>query len=827
MNHLPPPLDGRIVKIPWFSRLKVFHPDDFFKIPGQYHVDHERLDQNDIDSVDRLVEDGLRQDMPLDRAQAFLQEWLWFSLLSCITGQTIDSARFYDRDDHSVNTKVILNNILDEWIKQEKAATPNTSANGNCVYPQPQSLRASLALECAQKFILKHLSYEPRDSDGYWMATPSDSQQRDGWDHQVFRQIDPRLTLSIAVLGQILQRERKGVSTSVHPSHQLEELSHWGSSVYCREKMMESRWCPSEIRRVETTMAGPCEVYYASFFQRPGADTEDHTTCTIWQCNNASQKEPPSAMHMIDCPDGKCRPVILEDHERTLERILQQKLTPLATFTTHNGLDIKGYDLINEPVQFGALSHSWGDAVVDAGRDARGRNDRTMLKCQISQLQGDLNDVLGTGRSENFPFWVDVLCLPRQETSKRLALEQMHNTYQKASAVIVWDKALLGRPKEDEDNAIEMNVRIRLGDWSRRLWTCLEAVLAKEIWVRFKNGLLNMSDIVKKRNEARDDLFHRYHHIWEAGSPLSKPLLKLRNLHRQDPDMLTSPARNPQTKPKQSPILRAWLAVQFRDVEMIQDEPVVLASLLGLNVEKITRIGHPNDNHKVVAARRMAKLLDDIDTTTGLGIPAGIIFLPPPYLIMNEVPGLHGYGWAPMTWLSKQVHSFPLYPSLSNTAKLGKHGLFVTFPALELHIVDKRWRPQTTRFWVPVKRNLTVWYKIQLQRARETSEQFWAEEVCSDAEETSQHPCIILSNDDPQGFNDIGLLVKRKGQLCDGRVRVVEILCRVKVRQEQNSDTVGRLIDTFRQNRQQFISGECTDKQEWCVFGRRNGHASL
>jgi hypothetical protein len=56
----------------------------------------------------------------------------------------------------------------------------------------------------------------------------------------------------------------------------------------------------------------------------------------------------------------------------------------------------------------------------------------------------------GDSRPANIPFYVDVLCMPKQPTNGAAAINQLKHIYSKAPAVLVWDKNLLERPKTGE-----------------------------------------------------------------------------------------------------------------------------------------------------------------------------------------------------------------------------------------------------------------------------------------------------------------------------------------------------------------------------------------
>jgi hypothetical protein len=209
-----------------------------------------------------------------------------------------------------------------------------------------------------------------------------------------------------------------------------------------------------------------------------------------------------------------------------------------------------------------------------------------------------------------------VLCLPRQPTAYQIALSQTKDIFRKADAVLVWDRDLLQRQKTADKDMIEMNMRLRTGEWSKRLWTFQEAALLEmhRLHIPFsKNNTVSVAELLHARNKARDDSYDDYHYIWKAGHPFSSPVWKLRT----------------ETEFR---VQRAWESVQFRLLSHIEDEAIVLAIVFGLDVGKLWTIGKEGEEAKIVAAKRMVKLLDMIDSTPGLGIPSGIIFLPTPKL---------------------------------------------------------------------------------------------------------------------------------------------------------------------------------------------------
>ncbi|KAI0201368.1 hypothetical protein F4808DRAFT_459858 [Astrocystis sublimbata] len=703
MDHLP---IGEIPypKVGFYARSRQYEPEDFFKLPSQYG----------FENLESLVEHGLG-DMKRKEANMFLQEWLWFSFLAQITHQPIESTDFKNPSDQSLYTRYI-NERLQRWIEDEGNYFKSEKS---CPYPQLRYIQATIATGYARRFTVKHLSFEPHDRDtSLRVRDETELSKKSGVD--ALGRIDSALTLSIAILGQNLSRNRSRLRSRYEEPDALRRQDEqaddswqihvngnnsWGYSKYARDFMSSRGWCPSEIRRMESTLAGPCEVLYASSFEP--LDTGHHETCDIWQCQKP--REPMlGALHMHNC-NQQCPVMSIVDQDDEVSRIIESGNTPLVTFDGRH-LKLEGFNLQR--------------------RDARGGNDRTIYSCQLERIQQDFNHIFNNfipdyERTGDVPFWVDVLCLPRQEQIKAKAIDQLRYLYSNASATVVW----------------------------------------------------------------------------EAGYPFSEAIWHLKHWHQKG---------FPKDK---SRVLQTWAAVQFHLVERPEDEAVILAGLLGLTAEPIVQIRGTGDE-EVIAARRMVKLLEEIDSSSELGIPAGIIFLPPPMLLMNDIPETRGYGWAPRTWLSRQSHPYPLYPSVHQAALQCKRGLLVRFPGIQLHCTGAR--PADKIFWVPLGQSMHEWLKIHAQTDKEWVK-FWEEEVMGGV--VKDHTTIIMSSPKCRDNWDIGILVRKKGELRNGEVRWVERVCRVRVRLETNPSIVQEQLKSFREHKKDVVFGTQIDEREWCIDG--------
>ncbi|CAO2652274.1 Nn.00g005570.m01.CDS01 [Neocucurbitaria sp. VM-36] len=497
MDHLPAPIDGERPDVHFYAKKQTYRPDDFFTLPGQQGYEDFQL----------LLEDGLYKTIDSEEANVFLQSWLFFALLAQVIGEDIDYLDFYQSFDTTLTTKS-LNARLQAWAKKETAALEE----GLCTEQKNRYLRASMALTDARRFVSKHCSYQRMDRD-HIILVGADHFKKD---RTIHTQLNETMTLSLAILGETLQQARPDMIPHLegHMGFWRDprtEEKRWGCSKWCRGRMVMNGYEEREIRRMESIM--PSRI--------------------IVDCGPKEGVNTLGPLHMGRCRGAGCPTETIREDE--LVKIIDRGETPLVTFGS-SGLKYKGYDLTKDcDLVFGALSHSWDGNIVDAGVDARGKNNRRLHQCQIRALQETLNDVIMSKQidavTSDTPFWVDVLCLPREPSPKGKAVNQIRDIYSKASAVIVWDRDLLQRPKTSEADLIELNIRIRTSQWSWRLWTLQETVLAGQnnLYVGFSNqSTVSIGELSRARCKAKDSPNDPYHHIWKAGYPFSQPTWELR-----------------------------------------------------------------------------------------------------------------------------------------------------------------------------------------------------------------------------------------------------------------------------------------------------------
>lgn len=807
MDHLPTPIDGHIPRVIMYAEAKsTFYPEDFFTLPSKWGY------ANTLE----LVEHGLGSKINDRKVNEFLQSWLFFALLAQILNRPIENEKFR-YGEAEVHTEP-LSQMIKDAVQNERAQTElkatsrdvrfqwsegadDRSLHGVSRVQKNRWFRANMALEQASRFISKHCSYKRFAGDGQpTVDLPSPIP-----DEKI---AEPRanelLVLSIAILGETLQQARpRAVSLSQGPlqffrDHDDKETT-WGYSPFCRKTMRESGYCPLEIRRMESSIPSVSILYYACFIKKDNRTTHS-TKCTASACKSGGHRLDP--LHMkASCQQENskrsCDTAHIENRETRLKEMIDNEQIPLVKFTAGK-LELQGYPLKEELPQFGVMSHSWEEAIVHCKRDASGGDDRNMLECQVETLQKTFNKIhLGSPvitSQANIPFYVDVLCMPKQPTARAKTINQLKHIYHRASAVLVWDRNLLER--QYSGDIFETSMRIRAGDWITRLWTFQEIILARNgtIHIAFdKETTISVSDMRDERAKVRENLMDNHHYVRRAGHPFSKAIRDLRK------------------KPEHR-VERAWEAVQYRQISNADDETIVLASVLGMDVATIQKINESSTDRDKIADKRMAMFLQMLDTTPGLGIPSGLIFLPGSKL------SVEGFEWAPSTWLTKHLHPHKLLSPIGQAATLMRGGALVRFPGILLHCPNKGVEQST--FWFPVHESMHKWFKVKVDVKPERWAQFWQGASCPDNPDNPE-PAIILCNGDARNKWEVGVLVKSNGFLRRGEIRLVELLSRVWIRLETNPKVISDWISNMQKHSDHVMFGERLGfQQEWCVGGR-------
>ena len=257
----------------------------------------------------------------------------------------------------------------------------------------------------------------------------------------------------------------------------------------------------------------------------------------------------------------------------------------------------------------------------------------SLRRCQLGRLFRHIKSLRGCNdlADENSPIyiWLDTLCCPiyqhvkgdqsrieRLKKSREKAINRMRDTYHNATLVLVLDVEL-ERTEISKMPVLEVTARFMLSFWTRRLWTLQEGVLGRRVWVQFHDRAISTDSLALALRHEQRSLDMRKKILAFA---ILKTLLGIRAFvnSEQPGEFLASLVG----------------ALQRRSTTKADDEPLCMATVLGLHVDSL---------HNYKGSQRMQKLWDLISEANIL--PKGILFSAGPKL---TIPG---YRWALASFL--------------------------------------------------------------------------------------------------------------------------------------------------------------------------------
>lgn len=247
----------------------------------------------------------------------------------------------------------------------------------------------------------------------------------------------------------------------------------------------------------------------------------------------------------------------------------------------------------------------------------------------MAELQDQLDPQWNTAGRPAYRVWVDTLCCPVELEGKKLSLERIADVYRNSTHTLVLDLTLTSLPSRDVDPA-ELLLRIlSCSPWMRRLWTFQEGSLPKSLYFQFSDRAVSSQKLFEQLYVA-DTLDVRYKRLWwDSWSEISTFARFSSQKTRRDP-----------YDNNRDILLKLQWALNSRSVSVPKDEPLCVATLLGLD---LTRILSESDAQKRMAAvwEMVAKMLN--------GIPPRAIFF------VDNPLAVQGFRWAPRSLLAADV----------------------------------------------------------------------------------------------------------------------------------------------------------------------------
>ena len=617
MDHLPRPKSPvRQLDFPYYGASE-YDNGDFESYPKRQGWDYNLLARHDFrpSSHERSLPEVL----------AFLQTWLYFGFLAAFLDEPIDIKKFIginESGDAIITTKS-LPEYLVPWavrmrvlpsierkrlyLKNEQLMTfvvgcssVLTLTTRYSPHSLPKVLGLSIAilgetLGCTNGRVLGARICGPERSADGWLGSWGFGSPLKAW---------------------IEDLQNEGWSED-HISRFSTEarIVSWGFSPSPFQWFDNLGWCDNDVLRLWNNMLITGSLFASIMTRR---EDVSHGQCTEWRCGaNDMDEQRYQTKHVR----SDCTCEFVQPDQSKIKAILHAGGIPLVSVFT---CVVTG-ELRLEVVRAGAglyytaFSHVWSDGLGNC-------NENAIPLCQARRLHRLLMDSseLGVRDSltnqwwENRPafpigrdnlFWLDTLCVPLERRFRRLAITRMDDTYGLCHKMLVLDAELERFPYGDRSYE-ESLMRVSVSAWMRRVWTLQEAVMAKEFFVKFADGFL---DVAAAAYRIRADSMQVSKCYESVPLECCAFFAVIKSIQDADRRFRFAPA---------------WHAILTRQTSRPGDEVICLASMLGIRTSELLEIEAPDQRLK-----ELIRIVDDF----------------PRSILWSKGPKLrdYGYRWAP------------------------------------------------------------------------------------------------------------------------------------------------------------------------------------
>ena len=608
--------DRRFVKVPCFSTHDyLLRRNDenlacFFGYPTSYGWDALKLLKGDYQG--RKRRDGL----------SFLQSWLFFGFLQEVLGVQINKHDFvYEENSQRFITTSLLPRYLGEWkdrVQKDKVDAKN------------------------RKRFLDTILIKVNDLVSRWFAGEQENHSSHDLD------FGSEILFSVCVLGESLDWSMKMIyedfdakdvmMPAIVELFTIRELSPRSLTLHSR--MVDDGWCPSYIMFVWKNLGA--SGLYACYLIGPPAKRRVHINCLEHRCliDQVDEKKY-ETVHVL--PRTCCSHIIPDT--KAVRDIVECGGIPLISIsTTQEDLDIKVV-AHKSGTPYIAISHVWSDGLGNV-------DENSLPICQLQRLGSKIRTSLTAFKSLGIsygPFlendgrlyiWMDTLCVPLTPmSSRKSAIAKMKSYYSEAAIVWVLDASI--KQLSITDDLEKILLRMATSQWLKRLWTLQEGAFARALIFETMEAGLPITNLFTYWKEQEAENIHN--RLPWVTSALVTSFLAL-------PDLEAGKR-----------FIAMCEQVRWRSTSRSTDEPICLATVLGLDVTEI--LGASDDRKMIKFLHLQRMFLSDV--------------------LFWKIPRLHieGYRWAPRSFLSRPSSTGFRGGSLDAYGFCHKfgHGLMSTF----------------------------------------------------------------------------------------------------------------------------------------------------
>ncbi|KAK5998589.1 hypothetical protein PT974_00970 [Cladobotryum mycophilum] len=599
---------------------------------------------------------------PLQDEISFLQEWPFFSVLfnvSSICGLSIDIAKEFlveaDTPGHKLHVSTAaLNGLEHRWLESARSQVSTEEF-------QSRMHQLRLLVNYIASFYYSSDDHGGIDARG------------------MLNYPQYKILLTIQTILRVVVRTLK--ASGVFSDEEVRALGF--SALYlpfsaedlcdvARTELLQQGWCQSEVAMLSTITREQGEyLFFATPLDRPRTT---HDGCSIVRCLTSKIDETTyqTAHVTAECTCSHTK-VNVDD----LVTVLEKGEIPIVLISDDLELSIVS------GCPFIAISHVWSHGLGNPFQNSLPICQIRRLRDHVSHLCINYPELNIATENNSYAVWIDTLCIPvaRHLASYRTkAIHLLGRTFTDTT-VLVLDRELEALDSR-QTSVLEQSLRICCSGWMRRLWTLQEGMLSGELFIQLNHVAVRLTRPLQI-NLDDGPMFDQ----------TSNGFLTIRYKH------LIS-------------------AMQYRLTSKMQDEPLILATLMGLDVGEI-----------LAAPDRMAQF-----HILMRKLPADLIFVDLHGKTLQHPP----FQWAPSTLLESEIQDFAKYTEYP-LAECDEDGLHVVYGGFifTTDVVEGEKRPSGL-----VQKVFSIRDRRQGNRYRLTLKQKSAGSV-----EWPQQPALIVNRD--------------------------------------------------------------------------------
>lgn len=281
---------------------------------------------------------------------------------------------------------------------------------------------------------------------------------------------------AIIVLAEAIEQARLHLFRRCKTLGTPKWLYPFGLVMQRKGQLAKLGWCDFQIEMLHDTVNQSTIEWMIATGK--SQDHAGHEACTASACSRSNVDESTYRQAHVG-GNCLCKPLV-PDPQKVYDAIRLDHIPVIGLEGSGRDMRLAVHALSAETQnEYIAISHVWVDGIG-------GKTETGLNQCQVERLHALSCSLVKSG---NPLFWVDSLCIPRCENDRKLyvkALDSIKTVYSRASHVLVLDKGiqrcLSNCSKED------LYAQIYLSGWMQRMWTYEEAILAKKLVFRLKDG---------------------------------------------------------------------------------------------------------------------------------------------------------------------------------------------------------------------------------------------------------------------------------------------------------------------------------------------------